>query len=213
MNIVAILSLCLATYVGEATSHASNIECRLPVTKEIDFAQLREKNWYSTSHTKHSRSRTDVCAVLSDVEETNGGLDFHYKMFNNSGIVNNFTIHTKLQPSGKYTWEPTSETGKDPFSPTDTETEMEKERDHIEWSSDYMKPHNYLTDYKTYLLELQCDIKGKQSVWIHTPTQYPTADDIIRIHNRLLDVGFGWDDIYLVSSSCAVMQPININSK
>ncbi|XP_077972153.1 uncharacterized protein LOC144427196 isoform X1 [Styela clava] len=213
MNIVVILALCLATYVAEAESHAIDSECRLPVTNKIDFAQLREKNWYTTSHNKYSRSRTDVCVVISDVEETNGGLEFQYEMFNNSGIVKNFKIHTTLHPSGKYTWEPASETGKDPFSPTDAKTEMEKERDHIEWSSDYLKPHNYLTDYKTYLFELQCDIKGKQNVWIYTPTQYPTADDNIRIYNRLLDVGFRSNDIYLVSLSCAVMQPININSK
>ncbi|XP_077972154.1 uncharacterized protein LOC144427196 isoform X2 [Styela clava] len=185
MNIVVILALCLATYVAEAESHAIDSECRLPVTNKIDFAQLREKNWYTTSHNKYSRSRTDVCVVISDVEETNGGLEFQYEMFNNSGIVKNFKIHTTLHPSGKYTWEPASETGKDPFSPTDAKTEMEKERDHI----------------------------GKQNVWIYTPTQYPTADDNIRIYNRLLDVGFRSNDIYLVSLSCAVMQPININSK
>nr|XP_039264164.1 uncharacterized protein LOC120339979 isoform X5 [Styela clava] len=190
MNIMSILALCLATYVGEAASHASDSECRLPVTNEIDFAKLREKNWYITSHNEYSLLRTDVCVVISDVEETNGGLDFQYKMFNNSGVVDHITIHTTLQPSGKYTWKPTSG-----------------------WISDYKKPHAYLTDYKTYLFELKCDTKGKQSVWIHTSTQYPTTDDIIRIHNRLLDIGFRWDDIYLVVSSCAVMKPSNFNSK
>nr|XP_039264161.1 uncharacterized protein LOC120339979 isoform X2 [Styela clava] len=224
MNIVVILALCLATYVAEAESHAIDSECRLPVTNKIDFAQLREKNWYITSHNEYSLLRTDVCVVISDVEETNGGLDFQYKMFNNSGVVDHITIHTTLQPSGKYTWKPTSElkgfgfvhtteTGPDSFSPTDAGNEMEKERDHLRWISDYKKPHAYLTDYKTYLFELKCDTKGKQSVWIHTSTQYPTTDDIIRIHNRLLDIGFRWDDIYLVVSSCAVMKPSNFNSK
>nr|XP_039258096.1 uncharacterized protein LOC120334656 [Styela clava] len=134
-------------------------------------------------------------------------------MFKNSEIVNNFTIHNKLQPSGRYIWEPTSDTEKDPFSPIGEETERKKERNHIKWLSDYTKQHTYLTDYKTYLFELECDFEGKQNAWIHTSTQYPTADDIIRIHNRLLDIGFRWSDIYLESSVCTVMQPIDFNSE
>ncbi|XP_077965745.1 uncharacterized protein LOC120334656 isoform X2 [Styela clava] len=160
MNIVAILAVCLATYVGEAASHADS-ECRLPVTNKINFAQLRGKNWFTTLRNIYSGTRKGVCVVISDVEETNRGLDIYFKMFKNSEIVNNFTIHNKLQPSGRYIWEPTSDTEKDPFSPIGEETERKKERNHIKWLSDYTKQHTYLTDYKTYLFELECDFEGK----------------------------------------------------
>ncbi|XP_077966260.1 uncharacterized protein LOC120348338 [Styela clava] len=63
-------------------------------------------------------------------------------------------------------------------------------------------PMSCLTDYEHYLMCLQCGGEGPKYIWVHSRNPHPIAEDILRVHNKLVTIGGGWSAVLLFLSDC-----------
>ncbi|XP_039271204.2 uncharacterized protein LOC120345727 [Styela clava] len=66
----------------------------------------------------------------------------------------------------------------------------------------YDRPMSCFTDYERYFMCLQCNHLGKRYIWIHSRNPHPSAQDILRARNKLVEIGDGWSSVPLHLSDC-----------
>nr|XP_039255865.1 uncharacterized protein LOC120332637 isoform X1 [Styela clava] len=180
----------------------SNEECVLPVHEEINWNMI-PGTWYHILNVKDPLEHNVPCYAVKNMRAPTA-IDVFAEfrsIFNETrdsiryGIIPVHWTHggnsiVKLDEKFEFLWlheAKSIESGK-------LADEEIKEM--------YNNSMSCMTDYEHYYLCLQC-ISGERNIWAHSRNPYPTAEDILRIHNVLIDVGNGWSEIKLFHSGCS----------
>ncbi|XP_077969075.1 uncharacterized protein LOC144422925 [Styela clava] len=66
----------------------------------------------------------------------------------------------------------------------------------------FTNPLTYVTDYEHYVIYMQCDSSDSRNVWVFMRNNRPSAAEILQIHNRLIEMGNGWDKVKIYLTGC-----------
>nr|XP_039256607.1 uncharacterized protein LOC120333277 [Styela clava] len=70
-------------------------------------------------------------------------------------------------------------------------------------------PYYIATDYENYVIFTRCMNEklqeGNRGIWVHARNPNPTAEDILRIVNRLIAIGSQWSSVPLFLSKCVTV--------
>nr|XP_039255866.1 uncharacterized protein LOC120332637 isoform X2 [Styela clava] len=161
----------------------SNEECVLPVHEEINWNMI-PGTWYHILNVKDPLEHNVPCYAVKNMRAPTA-IDVFAEFR---------SIFNETRDSIRY--------GIIPVHWTHGGNSIVKLDEKFEIKEMYNNSMSCMTDYEHYYLCLQC-ISGERNIWAHSRNPYPTAEDILRIHNVLIDVGNGWSEIKLFHSGCS----------
>lgn len=186
----------------QGTAYHSTKKCILPKPQRINWNQIRGE-WFETVNRKTPLDGLLRCGSWRHITKTTHGFSFllrdeHLK----THTYSNLPVSVTIKKSGKAVWG---------LSHLKTWLASLKEDsvNHkignalmMELLSIRKNGMAYFTDYKSYLFALSCGSKGQKYIWVSTPGLHPSAESLVAIHNRLIKLGLGWNDVPIYLSAC-----------
>ncbi|XP_077973673.1 uncharacterized protein LOC144428882 isoform X3 [Styela clava] len=200
----SILIVCLLfnPAVGKPGYRRENENCALPVFDEINYNMLPD-SWYQIMNSNDPVERGVPCYAIKYFRETPDGIFAEFQgissaekgsMSLNEVIpfrwYHNGTSVTRYDARFEFLW-----------------SNMEKHNGAGEHALEelryvYDHPTSHFTDYEHYLVGLECGEEGPKYIWVHSRNPHPTAEDILRVHNKLVTIGGGLSAVPLYLSGC-----------
>ncbi|XP_077966397.1 uncharacterized protein LOC144419983 [Styela clava] len=182
-------------------NHETNNECSLPKLEDSDWNMFPDE-WYQVLNVGDVFVREAPCWSFINAKETSKGVYVEFK-------------HSYTTPEGfkKYDFVPvhwyTRGNSIDNLDPNyeflwlDAAKKMGQKKDALkEIDSWYRTEVDHVSNYENYVMWLQCGKVGQRYIWVYTKTPQPTAEDILLVHNKLVEIGGGWDKVPLKFAGC-----------
>ncbi|XP_077973672.1 uncharacterized protein LOC144428882 isoform X2 [Styela clava] len=206
-----IISSCVSTLivcllfnpaVGKPGYHRENENCALPVFDEVNYNMLPD-SWYQILNTKDLLERGVPCYAIKYFKETSDGIFAEFQDISSvekgtmsiSAVIpfrwyQNGNSIIRYDTSFEYLW---SNWAKHNGTNEHSLEEMHYFKEHLS---------SCFTDYEHYFMCLQCGGEGPKYIWVHSRNPHPTAEDILRVHNKLVTIGGGLSAVPLYLSGC-----------
>ncbi|XP_039252778.2 uncharacterized protein LOC120330031 [Styela clava] len=203
--------LAVLTYLGVlAVSKAtSNKECTLPVFEKIDVSKV-PGIWYQVLNSKDPVEQQVPCYVTKDMKRISN--DGEYLSGEIVLAVENGKVFSDPIPGHAWFYGDTSITMSDEkyehYFINEAKSHGANEEALKEVHEFYALPMSEVTDYENYILHMQCSSAGDKYVWASMRHNHPTPVDILRIHNKLADIGGGWSQVKLYFGGCTNFEKI-----
>nr|XP_039274391.1 uncharacterized protein LOC120348338 [Styela clava] len=201
---VSILIVCLLSspVVGKPGYRRDNNNCALPVSAEVNYNMLPD-SWYQILNTNGPVERDVPCYAIKYFRETPDGIFAEFQGISSAekdtmslnGVIpfrwyKNGTSITRFDTSFEFLW----------LNLAKHNGASEHESEVLQYN--YEHPMSCFTDYEHYLMCLKCGGEGPKNIWVHSRNPHPTAEDILRVHNKLVTIGGGWSAVPLYLSGC-----------
>ncbi|XP_039265294.2 uncharacterized protein LOC120340959 isoform X1 [Styela clava] len=174
--------------------------CTLPEQRQnIDWNKF-SGDWYEILHHLAYSEYNFPCALTNDIHSSPGGMACTTTLYNPS---TNWTVRIPL-----HIYRNNDDSYREYFSPGNVVKKARQSIVEIEVGNQeenggvYTEEMALYTDYKNYLLGVLCDKEGRQNIWIDSPNSTPTAADVLRIRNKLVQIGSGWNELELSFRIC-----------
>ncbi|XP_039256841.2 uncharacterized protein LOC120333477 [Styela clava] len=197
---VFVLMVCLMfnPAVGKPEYRRENKNCALPVSDEVNYNMLPD-SWYHILITNDRVERGVPCYVIKYFIEIPDGI---FAQIQGISSAEKGTMSISEVIPFRWYQNGTSITRYDTsfdFLGMDVEKRNGASGD-LRYI--YEHPFSCFTDYGHYLLCLQCGREGPKYIWALSRNPHPTAEDILRVHNKLVTIGGGWSAVPLYLSGC-----------
>ncbi|XP_077971215.1 uncharacterized protein LOC144411721 [Styela clava] len=183
--------------VGRPGYRRENQNCALPVSDEVNYNMLPD-SWY------HILTTNGVpCYAIKYFRETPDGIFAEFQGISSaekgtmslSGVIpfrwyQNGTSITRFDTSFEFLW----------LNLAKHNGAGEHALEEIRYT--YEQPTSCFTDYEHYFMCLKCGEEGPKYIWVHSRNPHPTAENILRVHNKLVTIGGGWSAVPLYLSGC-----------
>nr|XP_039265968.1 uncharacterized protein LOC120341509 [Styela clava] len=194
-------------YVGKYWMLSCCHCCELPkLEKEIDYSELTG-TWYETVHPGETIYKVVSCETLQYQSGANGSFSAKWsfqkieKSQNKSlGISNAY--FARIAPS---TFLATNEIGMKKIENAILQDVNDATAHKIESEMDAPKymPIVHIVEKNAYVMVLMCDLFGMKKVYVSTSDPLPKTKTLLKIHNKLVEVGNGWADVKLNLAQCS----------
>nr|XP_039274390.1 uncharacterized protein LOC120348337 isoform X4 [Styela clava] len=198
---VSILIVCLLSnpVVGTPRYRYENEKCTLPVFDEVNYNMLPD-SWYHILNTKDPVEQHIPCYAVKYFKDTSDGTFAEFQVLSSlekslNGVIpfhwyHNGTSITRYDTSFEFL--------------RLNEAKYNGAGSHALKEIQYLYEHSMscFTDYEHYFMCLQCGGEGQRYIWVHSRNPHPTAEDILRVHNKLVTIGGGWSAVFLFLSEC-----------
>ncbi|XP_077969283.1 uncharacterized protein LOC144423007 [Styela clava] len=194
---------CLFCEVLAIENPDSNGSCVLPAVEDVDWNMI-PGTWYQIINTHDAYDDHFNCFTMRNAKATpEGGYseDVTYSVESNFPLSYTSRIipkHWFDRGNSRFTLDPRYK-----FLLIDEAVKGgANEKAMKEIDGFFTNPVTYVTDYKHYGIFMQCDSTDSRNVWVYMRNNRPSAVDILRIHNRLIKVGDGWDKVKIYLTGC-----------
>nr|XP_039265295.1 uncharacterized protein LOC120340959 isoform X2 [Styela clava] len=149
--------------------------CTLPEQRQnIDWNKF-SGDWYEILHHLAYSEYNFPCALTNDIHSSPGGMACTTTLYNPS---TNWTVriplHIYRNNDGSY--------------------------------REYFSPGNVVKKARTSIVEIEVGNQeengGRQNIWVDSPNSRPTAADVLRIRNKLVQISSGWSELELSFRIC-----------
>ncbi|XP_077972542.1 uncharacterized protein LOC144427345 [Styela clava] len=204
LSCVSILIVCLLfnPTVGKPGYRRENENCALPVFDEVNYNMLPD-SWYHILNTNDPLERGVPCYAFKYFKET---LDGIFGEFQDISSAEKGTMSINEVIPFRWYQNGTS------ITRYDTRFELlwlngakhNGADEHVLEEIRYAYEHRMscFTDYEHYFMCLQCGEEGPKHAWVYSRNPHPAAEDILRVHNKLVTIGGGWSAFPLYLSGC-----------
>nr|XP_039274387.1 uncharacterized protein LOC120348337 isoform X1 [Styela clava] len=200
-SFVSILIVCLLFNPadGKPGYRRENENCALPVFDEVNYNMLPD-SWYHILNTKDPVEQHIPCYAVKYFKDTSDGTFAEFQVLSSlekslNGVIpfhwyHNGTSITRYDTSFEFL--------------RLNEAKYNGAGSHALKEIQYLYEHSMscFTDYEHYFMCLQCGGEGQRYIWVHSRNPHPTAEDILRVHNKLVTIGGGWSAVFLFLSEC-----------
>nr|XP_039270030.1 uncharacterized protein LOC120344789 [Styela clava] len=197
--------VCLFCEALATANPDSNGSCVLPEVEDVDWNML-PGTWYQIMNSHDAYDDHVNCFTMRNLKSTpEGGYmeDVIYSVESNESFPLSYTPH--IMPAhwidrgnSRFTFDSRYKfLGIDEAVGGGAKGNAMKELDGF-----FTNPITYVTDYENYVIFMQCDSTDYRNVWVSMRNNRPSAADILRIHNRLIGMGDGWDEVEIYLTGC-----------
>ncbi|XP_077968242.1 uncharacterized protein LOC144422197 [Styela clava] len=183
------------------STHWSSVdgECQLPQTQEIDWTKMRGV-WYEILNSGTPFDKLLSCFKVVDIQNITGGMRQTFYDENKNISV---CVDVKRLESGHYKYETDHVPSWIAFLMNGVSPEKPVDPKLLQELTDMFEDETvYRTDYETYGINTRCTKDGKKFYWIISRDPHPTSNNIVYIFNKLMELGYEWNNVPLHLSGC-----------
>nr|XP_039263978.1 uncharacterized protein LOC120339836 isoform X1 [Styela clava] len=178
--------------------------CQLPqVSAEIDIGKV-QGDWYVSAHQNQEMFNVIRCEVSTSTK-TEQGFTAYFKIYNGGNSSNIKEVRSVFNRVAPSTFHIVQSKGY-----SDEIAEIKKEDTNsgaeanivLENDSVIQNPLLFISDNKTYKLILHCNLNGGKEILVETRTPSAKSEVILKVRNKLIEFGNGWEDVKVYPSQC-----------